>query len=74
METFEQYKLINQKRWTEFLKSLDVGVHTFTFPSVADIKSCKAIAYSLNSDMLGRAYYFNVDKKEKQAVITVKQA
>lgn len=71
MEAFEQYSLINQKRWTEFLKALEVGVHTFTFPSIEDIKSCKAVAYSLNSDKIGRAYYFNVEKDEKKIVVKV---
>lgn len=71
MEAFEQYSLINQKRWTELLGSLEVGEHTFTFPSIPDIKSCKAIAYNINSDKTGRAYYFNVNKDEKRVVITV---
>lgn len=72
MEAFEQYSLINQKRWTEFLKALEAGAHTFVFPSLDDIKSCKAIAYSLNSDKSGRFYSFNVEKREKKVVINVK--
>lgn len=72
MEVFEQYSLINQKRWTDFLKGLDIGEHTFSFPSIADIKSCKSVAYTLNTDRLGRIYGFEVDKGEKKAVITVK--
>ena len=72
MEVFEQYSLINQRRWKKFLDSLEVGEHTFTFPSVADIKSCKAIGYDINSDKVGRSYYFSVDKDEKKVVITVK--
>lgn len=72
MEQFELYSLINQKKWTEFLHSLNVGEHTFVFPSVGDIKSCKAVAYSLNSDKIGRSYYFNVNKFEKKVIITIK--
>ena len=71
MEIFELYSLINQRRWTEFLKSLDAGEHTFTFPALPDIASCKAVAYSLNSDKQGKSYRFNVDKDEKKVVITV---
>ena len=74
MESFEHYALINNKRWTEFLNSLEVGEHTFTFPSIPDIKSCKAIAYDINSNKIGRAYYFNVVKDEKKVTITVKQS
>lgn len=72
MEVFEQYSLINQKRWKRFLDSLEIGEHTFTFPSVADIKSCKAIGYDINTDKTGRFYSFSVDKDEKKVVITVK--
>jgi len=71
MEVFEQYSLINQKKWTEFLGSLDCGQHTFTFPSLPDIASCKAVAYSLNSDKNGREYRFNVEKSTKKVRITV---
>lgn len=72
MEAFEQYSLINQKRWTEFLNALEVGVHTFVFPTIADIKSCKARGYDLNSDRLGRIYTFETKKQEKIVTITVK--
>lgn len=71
MQTFEQYSLINNKKWTEFLNSLEVGEHTFTFPSVPDIRSCKSVAYDINSSKMGRSYYFNVDKAEKKVIITV---
>ena len=71
MDTFKLYDLINKRKWTEFLKSLELGESTFAFPSVADIHSCKAIGYSLNSDGLGRSYYFNVNKSEKKVVIKV---
>lgn len=72
METFEQYTLINQKKWTELLKGLEVGEHTFAFPSIADIKSCKAVAYTLNTDRLGRTYGFSVNKAERKVTITIK--
>lgn len=71
METFELYKLINQKRWTEFLKSLEEGEHTFSFPSVTDIWTCKALAYKYNTDKIGKIYRFHVDKDELKVVIKV---
>jgi len=71
MQTHELYGLILNKKWTDFLKSLEVGEHTFTFPSIPDIKSCKATAYDINSNKTGRAYYFNVVKDEKKVTITV---
>lgn len=73
MQTFEQYNLIKQKRWKEFLSSLENGEHTFLFPSVPDIKSCKSVAYTMNTDELGRIYSFVVDKHEKRIEITVRQ-
>jgi len=73
MEAFEQYALINKKKWTDFLGSLKVGEHTFTFPSLPDIKSCKAVAYDINSNKQGKYYYFNVNKDERRVVITVKE-
>lgn len=73
METFEQYSLINQQKWTDLLKNLEDGEHTFSFPSIADIKSCKSVAYTLNTDGLGRKYAFRVpDKSKKTVIITVK--
>lgn len=73
METFEQYSLINQQKWTDLLKGLEDGEHTFSFPSVADIKSCKSVAYTLNTDGIGRKYAFKVpDKNNKKVIITVK--
>ena len=73
METFEQYGLINQKRWTEFLGSLEAGkTHTFTFPSNRDIKSCKTVAYEINSNRVGRTYSFSINKAEKRVEISVK--
>ena len=74
METFNQYALIEQKKWTDFLKSLDLGEHSFLFPSIPDIHSCKAVGYSLNSDGLGRIYNFNVNKSERKVTINVKNA
>lgn len=73
MEAHEIYRLINEKRWTELLKGLEVGEHTITFPSLNDIHSCKAIAYSLNSDKLGREYRFNVAKDSRLVLLTIIQ-
>ena len=71
MQTFDSYALIEQGKWTEFLKGLEPGEHSFLFPSVKDIKSCKAIGYDLNSDGLGRKYSFNVNKLERKVTITI---
>ena len=72
MQEFEKYNLIFQKKWTELLKGLEVGEHTFVFPSIPDIKSCKTTGYILSSDRTGRAYSFNIDKGEKRVIINVK--
>ena len=71
MNTFDAYHLIERKRWKAFLMGLDPGEHTFLFPSVGDIKSCKAIGYDMNSDGIGRRYYFSVDKSERKITIKV---
>jgi len=63
--------LIADKKWTAMLAELPEGEHTLPFESVDDIKSCKAIAYSINSDRTGRRYTFNVDKAERTAVVKV---
>lgn len=72
METFEQYGLINRKRWTELLKGLEVGEHTFTFPSISDINSFKSVAYKLNTDMIGRVYSIDADKGNKVVKLTIR--
>ena len=71
MNTYNSYNLIEQKQWTAFLKGLEPGEHTFLFPSVYDIRSCKAIAYSLNTDGLGRKYFFSVNKSERKVTIKI---
>lgn len=71
MNTFNEYQLIEERKWTAFLKGLDPGEHTFLFPSIKDIKSCKAIGYDMNSDNTGRAYFFKVDKAERKITINV---
>ena len=53
------------------LAELPAGDHTISFESLDDIRSCKAVAYSINSDNTGRRYTFNVDKAGKTAVIKV---
>ena len=65
------YKLVDQGKWTDFLNSLEPGVYTVRFPSLQAIKSCKAIAYDINSDKRERAYAFRVDKDTCSAEITV---
>lgn len=64
-------ELLDGRKWRDFLRSLPVGDHTFTFNTVNDIKVCKATAYDLNSDKAGRRYTFNVYKDERKAVIHV---
>lgn len=63
--------LIADKKWTAMLAELPAGEHTLPFESVDDIKSCKAIAYSINSDQTGIRYTFNVVKEKKEATIKV---
>ena len=72
METFEQYELINNQKWTDLLKGLTVGKYTFSFPSIANINSFKAVAYKLNSDRLGRRYSVVADKGTKKVTLTIK--
>ena len=65
------YKLVDDKQWTKLLESLEPGSSTVRFHSIGDIKSCKAVAYDLNSDNRGRTYAFKVDKDSRSAEITV---
>ena len=65
------YKLVDERNWTAFLASLEPGISTVKFPSVKAIKSCKAVAYDINSDKRGRTYKFEVDKPTCSAKITV---
>jgi hypothetical protein len=65
-------RLIADKEWTKMLKSLPEGEHTLPFRDVKDIRSCKAIAYDINSNgPSGRKYYFNVDKRNLTVRIRV---
>lgn len=73
MDIKKTLELIAEKKWTAMLGELPVGKHVLPFPSVDDIRSCKAIAYSLNSDRKGRRYTFNVDKAELSVVINVEE-
>jgi len=66
------YKLVDSRQWKEFLNALEPGVSTVKFPTLEAIKSCKAVAYDLNSDRKGRTYTFKVDKPSCSAEITVK--
>ena len=71
MKQHELYGLINKKEWTKFLSNLPVGDSLFTFPSTKHIASCKAVAYSINSDRVGRNYKFKVNKAEMTVSINV---
>ena len=66
-------ELIAGRRWTAMLAELPIGEHILSFESLDDIRSCKAITYSLNSDRIGRRYTFNVDKAGRTAVIKVEE-
>lgn len=66
-------ELMADSKWKAMLRELPAGVHTLSFPSVGAIKSCKAIAYDMNSDNNGRRYTFNVDKGELVVVIKVEE-
>lgn len=72
MEAFEQYALINQKKWTELLKELEVGEHVLTLPSIPDIHSLKSVAYFLNGNKTGRKYALRADKEKKIVTIVIK--
>ena len=65
------------RQWTAMLAELPAGEHTIEFNDVADIRSCKAVAYALNSDnrAMGRSrcYKFNVDKMELSVTIIVEE-
>lgn len=70
METFEQYDLIHRNQWTELLKTLAPGEYTFSFPTIKAIQSCKAVAYTLNTNEGVRRYAFRVPNKKNRTVIT----
>lgn len=63
--------LLAAREWTAMLRELPEGEHTLLFPDVEAIASCKAVAYSLNSDRKGRRFTFNVNKGELTAVVKV---
>ena len=71
MDIFRINSLVENKKWTELLETLPDGEHKIAFRSVKDIKSCKAIAYDINSDKNGRNYRFRVDKNDICATIIV---
>lgn len=65
--------LIAERKWTAMLAELPVGEHTLPFRDVDDIRSCKAVAYSLNSDRKGRRYTFVVNKAALSVRIKVEE-
>jgi len=66
-------ELIAESKWTAMLNELTAGTHIIEFPSVDAIKSCKAVAYSINSDCVGRRYTFNVDKSKKTVIVNIEE-
>jgi len=68
---------IAESKWTAMLRELPVGTHTIPFPNVEAIRSCKAIAYAINSDNKakneGNLYYFGVDKMNLAVEIRVEK-
>ena len=66
-----------ESKWTALLGELPAGTHTLSFPNIEAIKSCKAVAYSLNSDYkaIGRGYEykFNVDKTNRLVTVVVSE-
>lgn len=66
--------LVADRRWKAMLGELPIGTNVIPFPDLTAIKSCKAIAYDLNSDDEGRYYNFNVDKANLTVAITVKES
>lgn len=71
MDILKINTLISERKWTELLGQLPEGETTIGFPSINLLKSCKARAYDINSDKIGRRYTFKVDKSTVSAVITV---
>ncbi len=64
---------MEKSEWTAMLGELPAGTHVLSYPNVDAIKSCKAVAYSLNSDKKGRRYTFNVDKDTLSVKINVEE-
>ena len=64
-------ELMAHKEWTAMLGALSEGTHTLQFENVLKIRSCKAVAYDINSNHTGRTYYFKVNKKTLTVIITV---
>lgn len=72
MEVFEQYNLINRRKWTQLLQSLEPGKsHKFSLPSVEDIHSLKSTAYNINTDRGRRIYSIKANKRQIAVEITV---
>lgn len=79
MTAIEIQELIHNNKWTELLCCLEPGENELFFPSEKAMKSCKAMAYDMNSrnkaNGLQRGYYFHVEKVANDAcrvIITVK--
>ena len=64
---------MEHSEWKAMLKELSVGRHRLSFPNIGAIKSCKAIAYDINTDKTGRRYTFNVNKETLAVDINVEE-
>ncbi len=73
MDLYTLNNLVAERQWTELLRALPEGETKLGFPDLSALNSCKAVAYSINSDKTGRSYYFKVNKDERSAIITVKE-
>ncbi|MCQ2142268.1 MAG: hypothetical protein MJY83_07975 [Bacteroidales bacterium] len=64
--------LIQESKWSDLLKGLPIGTHQLFFPSNHAIRSCKAVAYSLNTDRIGKTFRFKVDKEHCFVTLTIR--
>lgn len=78
MKAVDIQTLIHNNKWTELLCCLNPGENELFFPSEKAMKSCKAMAYDINSrnkaNGVKRVYNFHVEKLQHDAcrvIITV---
>lgn len=72
MKDMINYKLIRERRWSEFLRSLSVGNYTVPFSDIRAIRSMTVVAYKFNSDNESDIIYnFTVNKLNKTVTIKV---
>lgn len=63
--------LINQKKWTDFLKSLPEGTHSRTLPETTDLDSLASVGYRLNKQGYEMKYHFILNYRTKVIYIKV---